>query len=203
MLIITGTQRSGTSLTAKFFSLCGFDIGSDFWHPDVNGGLENYQICWFFRNYLGDSSFPFSDLPFPNPPPKSNITDISCKAAKFSYMLMIPCTIYIWYKYRSNTDSFLILKRNPQHIIRSKQRTKRFSTDSWLLNQSPRQVKENFSLSLNIIQSLGFNHVVLQFPKFLHDFNYFSDCAEKLGVSIRGHESIWNKLIDYNKVHFS
>ena len=65
MLVITGTQRSGTSLIARALEESGYDLGSTLWDEEVQGGLDNDLICGFYQQYLGDPTFPFDDYDWP------------------------------------------------------------------------------------------------------------------------------------------
>jgi len=204
MLLITGTQRSGTSFVTNFFKQSGYDVGSDFWHEDINGGLEHLQICSFFRRYLGDPDFPFSDLPFGFDPnlDERNITHIPEKVGKFSFLMMLPILPYIWHKFRGTQDAFLILTRPLDHIVQSKKRVTRFGTDSILLDQAPAYLGYNFNLSLRIIVKLGITYRIMEFPKLLKDFKTFSQTILELGLDIRNKKDVWDSLVDFKKVHF-
>jgi len=206
MIVITGTQRSGTSLTAKFFKECGYDIGSTFWHDDINGGLENIEACMFFRNYIGDESFPFSDMPLTGYEKMNQanykLTNIRSEVIKFSYLFMIPSFLYMWHKFRKNKDKLLILKRNTESVCKSKKRVDRFQTDSLLLDQDPDHIEFNFNQSLKIADLLNFDYEIIYFPEFLYSFELFSKTILKLGLDIRDKEEVWNNLIDFKKVHF-
>ena len=204
MLLITGTQRSGTSFVTNFFKQSGYDVGSDFWHEDINGGLEHLQICSFFRRYLGDSTFPFSDMPFVF---DTNLDDrgifrISEKVGKFSFLMMLPTLVYIWHKFRGVQDTFLVLKRPHDHVVQSKKRVGRFGSDSILLEQDPTYLSYNFNLSLSIMNNLGFKYRILEFPKLLKDFEVFAKTILELGLDIRSKKHIWDSLVDFDKVHF-
>lgn len=65
MLVITGTQRSGTSLVAQMFQKEGYDLGTEWWDDKAEGGLDNPLICAFYRDHLGDKTFPFDDMKLP------------------------------------------------------------------------------------------------------------------------------------------
>ena len=62
MLVVTGTQRSGTSVIAKALIESGYDIGSTWYDEIAQGGYENELVCGFYRDNLGDPSFPFDDF---------------------------------------------------------------------------------------------------------------------------------------------
>ena len=203
MIVITGAQRSGTSFTTNFFKQCGFNVGSNFWHSDINGGLENLQVCHFFRSYIGDKTFPFSDIPLGDIKEKQRSLDLSQhEVIKFSYMLMLPAIPYIWNKHRGNSDRLLILTRSFESICESKKRVSRFGTDSILLDQNSSHLEYNFNLSLRIIKILGFRYEILKFPELLQDFKSFSNTILKLGIDIREREDVWDSLVDFKKVHF-
>jgi len=206
MIIVTGTQRSGTSLTIKFFKECGYDVGSTFWHKDINGGLENIEASIFFRNYIGDKSFPFSDMPLTGYEKMNQanykLTNIRSEVIKFSYLFMIPSFLYVWHKFRKNKDKLLILKRNTESVCLSKKRVDRFQTDSLLLDQNSEQIESNFNQSLKIAKMLNFDYKIIRFPDFLNSFDFFSQTVLELGIDITNKFDVWNNLIDFKKVHF-
>lgn len=205
MLVITGTQRSGTSFTANFFKQCGFDIGSDFWHEDINGGYENIELCLFFRDYLGDPTFPFSDLPVDNPCFRV-LSQIDYPVAKFSYLTMLPMLIPIWHKFRGNRDTFLLLERNSYHVVESKGRIQRFGSDSLLLGLSADTIEDNFNLSISLLNKYKMKYKILQFPDFLINFSQFLEAVAALdfeiGTDIVSKKKLFYSLVDPSKIHF-
>ena len=62
MIVITGTQRSGTSLIAKALAESGYDLGGAPWDEGARGGFEHKVACTFYRKYLGDERFPYDDF---------------------------------------------------------------------------------------------------------------------------------------------
>lgn len=205
MLVITGTQRSGTSFTANFFKQCGFNIGSDFWHEDINGGLENIELCLFFREYLGDPSFPFSDLPIDHKTFRT-LSQIDYPVAKFSYLTMVPMLIPIWHKFRGNQDTFLVLERDPHHVVQSKGRIHRFDSDSLLLGMDADTIRVNFNLSIDLLNEYKMTHRIIEFPEFLSNFEILQEaiyCLDPtVGHGIGLNRDLFESLVDPKKIHF-
>ncbi len=213
MFIITGTQRSGTSLLAKALQMSGYNIGSTLWDEEIQGGLESDLICGFYRDYLGDPTFPFDDF---NVPKVSSFTfeqlgaglpGQAWKVAKFSYLLMNPIFVMIWNKFRSvekHNDTFLVLQRNLEDVISSKNRYKeRFAHDSVLLMQSAKQLEDNYDESLNLIQAMGYNYIVIPFPEYLKwDCSTLNKQLQCLDHHVQVTQAVWKKVVDPSLVHF-
>ncbi|GAH38106.1 unnamed protein product, partial [marine sediment metagenome] len=164
MLCITGTQRSGTTAAASLFKAEGYDLGSDLW--DEVGGLENETICAFYRDYLGDPVFPFSN--FPNLPEghANHFALLDLPVVKFSMLCMNPAFVTIWSKFRppEKGDRFLIMKRGIRAVTESKDAHREiFSQDSWLLNQDSGTMRANRAMSIRYLQDLGYPISVMHF----------------------------------------
>lgn len=199
MLVITGTQRSGTTLMANLLREGGYDLGSDLW--DEAGGLENELISGFYRDYLGDPRFPFDDYPWPACPPR-RFKLLNYKVVKFSYLLMNPAFVYIWHKFRPEGDVFLVMNRNKTDVVKSKLRLpERFEHDSDLLTQGPRGLAENFRMSLGIL--CGFYDIAtLQFPACISSLGATNNVLRLLDPSVQIEPEVWVRLVDPSKVHF-
>ncbi len=218
MLIITGTQRSGTSAAALMFQAEGYDLGSNLWDDIAQGGLENEVVCAFYRYYLGDSAFPFDDFPgldkvepldlsgpiSPYLLPEDEFSILDRPVIKFSYLCMNPAFVTIWSKFRppSMGDRFLIMKRNFDTVIASKRaHTDRFMHDSRLLTQEPETLKGNFMNSVVTLIDLGYPTVVMSFHDLMYTYS-INDYLIKLGCNLRIKEETWKGVIDISKVHF-
>jgi len=205
MLVICGTQRSGTSMIAKCFIELGYDLGSGLWDEEAQGGYENETICAFYRNYLGDPRFPFDDFELPeflNPTRNFEVLDLP--VVKFSYLLMNPAFVTIWHKFRPHSeDVFLVMNRNKEDVVRSKQRlVQRFMHDSWLLAQSPEELEENFRISLDYLSG-WYKTEVLDFPECLDHLEVVNRRLDALGLfELLISQDVWNSVVDKNKVHF-
>ena len=182
MLVITGTQRSGTSAVAKMFIEAGY-MEETFWDEEALGGYESREVAGFYREYLGDMTFPFEDFPFlPNFVFKyepDTLSDIKDSVIKFSYLLMNPAFVYIWHKFRPAKiyhDKFLIMDRVPEAVVESKARVpQRFQHDSILLKQTSEGLRNNFFLSARTLKLLGYQSKVFRFedlfiPKGYEEF---------------------------------
>lgn len=213
MLVITGTQRAGTTLVASLFAHEGYFLGTT--NQDEVGGFENQTICSFYRDYLGDIDFPYSDFPHDRSPvtgtaqPFTHIAGsfayLDLPVVKFSYLCMNPAFVSIWHKFRPEEDyhdNFLILHRNPFHVIRSKKiKRDRFDKDSLLIQQSVASLENNFEMSIKMIQNFGYKSVIVPFEKLISNFvinNYLS----LLDSDIRIPRTTWNTMFDSDKIHF-
>lgn len=206
MLIITGTQRTGTSLVASLFKESGYDIGSDFWDEEVNGGLENLDICAFYRYVLGDENFPFDDLRLEkkgSPTYRFRQLHLSHRVVKFSYLMMNPAFVAIWNRYRAPKleDRFLVLYRPAGSVCRSKMRHwERFSHDSMLLDQSEGALTWNVSVSQLMLVSLGHTAVYLSYKDLTDPVNGLTKlnyCLKSLGSTTIDQE-VWDEVFDEN-----
>jgi hypothetical protein len=159
MFVITGTQRSGTSMVAKMFIEQGY-MQESWWDDEAKGGYEDAQLAGFYRWYLGDDEFPFDDFPEIRTTGTLEFAGMTKRVAKFSYLLMNPAFVYIWAKYRPANvynDKFLVMERRPEDVVRSKLRLgQRFSHDSLLLQQDWQTLADNFFMSKAILEDKGY-----------------------------------------------
>lgn len=207
MLVVTGTQRSGTSLIAECFIKMGYDLGSDLWDEEALGGYENETICAFYRKYLGDARFPFDDFKLPEPKSRyvlnEEFSGLGLPVVKYSYLLMNPAFVTIWHKFRADQeDVFLVMNRNKEDVIRSKRRMSiRFQHDSWLLQQTPDALTDNFVIGLGYLESF-YKTAVLNFPEYLESLPKVNAALYRLNPKMQIPERIWNLVVDKSKVHF-
>ena len=212
MLVITGTQRSGTTMIAEMISREGYFMGQS--NRDEVGGFENQTICSFYRDYLGDLTFPYDDFPHQRAArtgvdqPYTHIAGqfafLDLPVVKFSYLCMNPALVSIWQKFRPEShyhDTFLVLKRNPAHVIRSKKlHRERFDHDSFLLKQSWQSMETNFEMSVEALDAYGYKFQIAPFATVINDFtiNLFLEQITDIRIT-RG---TWNKVFDPDKIHF-
>lgn len=201
MLVITGTQRSGTSLIARCLVESGYELGSSLWDEEVQGGYENEVVCGFYRGYLGDETFPFDDFELPLVLP-GQFSAAGYVVAKFSYLLMNPAFVFIWHKFRPEGDTFLVMDRNKEDVVKSKTRIlSRFIHDSILLIQDPMQLEDNYWHSLEILKTY-YEVRTLQFPQFLYRPQVVNRQLAELDPRVQITEEVWNRVYDPSKVHF-
>jgi len=179
MLVVTGAQRSGTTFLAGYLRLLGYDMGSDFFHEDIDGGFEHPDICWYYRDKLQDAKFPFSDFDEAIGKNRKRVEfdKIKNDCVKFSFLLMNPRFIEIWKEGRGfGNDKFIIMVRDPAKVVRSKQRSpmvsKRFSTDSDLLKLTAEELGFNMWKSLSLLLGYGADITLIPFPGILEDPSY-------------------------------
>jgi|SRR5690625_5046517 len=169
LLVITGTQRSGTSFMAKFFRNCGFDLGTEFWDTRVNGGFESPDICAHYSDELQDPDFPFTGywdmVENRERIPLKRIHE-KLKVVKFSYLLSNPIFIEEWLTVRKGFgDTFLIMQRPLSDVIKSRRSRPEFdSEDSKYLPRDIEQMTENWHKSLSIIRQHGSEFFFIRFP---------------------------------------
>lgn len=209
MIVITGTQRSGTSIIAKFFHEIGYDFGSNLnFDTEITGGkFDNMSIDNFFSEWIGDPEFSFKDKHKIN---KSNYQKEStifpnCEICKLAYLLQNPVFIFAWHKFRGNHDKFIVLNRDKHNVEMSKRKNwHRFSNDSILLNQEESELKINFYKSLQVMQKLNMQFVCLEMPFVFNKgkYYYFQKQMKKLNIHLNNkeHENMWYSLIDLKKV---
>jgi len=204
MLVVTGTQRSGTSMIAKCFIEMGYDLGTSLWDEEVQGGYESEHICSFYRSYLGDPRFPFADFELSEYlNPDYIFSQLDLPVVKFSYLLMNPAFGTIWSKFRPDSgDVFLVMNRNKEDVVSSKRRLmQRFAYDSRLLCQSPTTLEENFVMSLDYLM-VFYRAEVLNFPWCLDHLEAVNTKLSRLGWEVPIPSAVWNSVVDKNKVHF-
>lgn len=202
MLVITGTQRSGTTAAASLFKEEGYDLGSDLW--DEVGGLENETICAFYREYLGDPIFPFSNFPGLPKGHADHFALLDLPVVKFSMLCMNPAFVTIWSKFRppSKGDRFLVMGRSKMSVISSKKASwDIFKQDSRLLQQTAGALRWNFRVSIGLLIGYGYPVSVMHFKDLMNHF-CINDYLGQMGCGLRIKEETWEKVIDPAKVHF-
>lgn len=207
MIVITGTQRSGTSFMASFFQKCGFDLGTTFWDDRIDGGLENPDVCNFYRDFTGTNTFPFTKFwefierdyfySFHNLHKRQQIV-------KFSYLLMHPAFVDAWYQARGNQDKFVVMTRDLKKVIASKEmRSDIFGSEDWIgLNQSHDELGYKRTTSLHLMQDkYKMEYLEIPFPCgdewIVKDLQQFTKLQFPKNVV-----NIWNKLYNPTKIHF-
>ena len=203
MLVITGTQRSGTSLIAKALEESGYDLGSTLWDEEVQGGFDNDLICGFYQQYLGDPTFPFDDYEWPATEPKQ-FAAMNYEVVKFCYLLMNPAFVAIWHKFRPEGDTFLVMNRNKKHVVKSKLRMwKRFKHDSLLLRQSTSELLYgNFYTSVLLLGDLGYKYQWLDFPECVSNLGKINEALAMLDPNVQIDPKAWERIYDPSKIHF-
>jgi len=213
MLVITGTQRSGTSVVAKLIAESGVELHNAApWDEGAMGGYEHEGICAFYRNYLGDPRFPFDDMELPDAPGglfsngwRGVFADMNPRVAKFSYLLMNPAFVTIWNKFRPDPrrDKFLVMLRSTQSVVQSKlRRHERFQHDSVLLKQGADVLEENRGISYNLLVRLYHSTWMLPFPACLNDREMLNGALRYLQAGIEVSEDVWDRVVDKSKVNF-
>ena len=202
MLVVTGTQRSGTSLIARALKESGYDLGATWYDEEVRGGLDNDWICGFYQQYLGDPTFPFDDRNWPVVEP-GQFAAMDYKVVKFCYLLMSPAFVSIWHKFRPKGDTFLVMNRNKEHVMQSKLRLReRFKHDSLLLGQSDVELFGNFDMSVYLLRMLGYQYETLYFPECIYDMIGINKKLARLDPSVQIKSEVWARIFDPSKIHF-
>jgi len=213
LAVITGAQRSGTSFLASFFVKCGFDLGTKFWHDEVDGGYENPDVCAYYREALEIPDFPFSNYwdmiePRERFEPLESLGSEKDRIIKFSYLLMHPSILRIWLEERGDReDKFIILWRDTKDIVASKElRHPHFETDCDLLKQSPGQIELSRLFCYGMLSASFKRHTVLLSPRFIIEPENSVDMLQNLLApefmlpddAIK----IWYDMVDPSKIHF-
>ncbi|MFA5526501.1 MAG: hypothetical protein WC992_06735 [Acholeplasmataceae bacterium] len=207
MLVITGGQRSGTSVLAQMFSVAGYEIGTDWWDDQVDGGLEHPEIAAFFQEVLGEPNFPFEGFEA-----EDSLLAVSrfatlekrCQVVKFSYLTMIPALIAIWHKHRPTWlgDKFLILNRDAECMYQSKMRhSEVFFKDCTLLKQRADQIYRNRLTSVSLIAEYGYPYNMYPFDQ-LWDSRMLNFAIQNLEPDLSLPEEVVSSVYDRSKVHF-
>jgi hypothetical protein len=205
MLLITGMQRCGTSLTADFVRACGYPMTGP---NDAVGKYEDPEITMAYRYILKDEMFPWDGYPFYIPKHLSQpLHDIERPAAKFAYLMMDPVFMQIWIEHRGHKhDRMLILARETEKIVRSKantpERARLFALDSHRLRLTAEQLKQNWFDSFMLLLNSGIPYRVLKFPIFLDDYDAVRGALQEFGglEKIPNDAALWRTMIDRKKV---
>lgn len=198
MILITGTQRAGTTVLLEFLSRCGYKTGNEMdWDKGVFGGRENLNIANFIGDYIGDESFPFTEFPEAEP----RLKNLNIELAKSSYLLMNPVFLNIYYKFRGNRDKLIVMNRDKDAVIESKRNYwKQFKKDSLLLKQGGSYLQHNFLKSLELLDKYEFEYTIVNFPYFTESFDYLQQKLAKLDIDISDNEELFYELIDRDKI---
>jgi len=205
MLVICGTQRTGSSMLSKFLKEQGYDFGTEFWHSEINGGLESPDICKSYQQHLNDTTFPFIDFNASIGDRQfTPLSDLEFEVQKFSFLLMRPEFVTHWYTQRGNRDKLLILSRNMEEVVESKRKTserqQRFSGDHKLLQQTPNELKQNFYDSLQRVLEYGIDYILLRFPDFLKDYDKLYEVLTWGNLNVPHNSKAWESHVDYTKI---
>lgn len=175
MLVITGTQRSGTTMMAKAVYESGYSIGSA-WTDEV-GGYEHLPTCDLYSKILDDQNFPWEGIErtgFPVATLVDRFQEVHLyhDAVKFSFLFMHKDLLKIWQRYRPPTfgDVFLIMHRNASDVIASKRRPEVadvFAKDSNLLKQTAGELARNRLVTVATAIHLGYPTILMPFPEIL------------------------------------
>ena len=202
MLVITGTQRSGTTVVASLFAAQRHKIATQ--GTEEVGGYEHPEICASYRYFLNDETFPYDDFPMPEVL-GFNFIKLDDKIAKFSYLLMNPVFVHIWARIRPPDfgDKFLIMVRNATAVCASKEAHKeRFEHDSILLKQPADVLSWNCGTSIRVLRSYGYPVAFVSFYNLMVGTKALNDALEALEEPYRISEATWEKVIDTSRVHF-
>lgn len=201
-LVITGTQRSGTSAIAKCLIESGYDLGTTWFDEEARGGYEHPLICGFYQKYLGDPTFPFTGFEVPKIP-KQQFHELDLQVVKFSYLLMNPAFVTIWHKFCPEGDTFLVMDRSKLNVIASKRRAwKRFRNDSVLLTQNMLELSGNFESSCGLLVFLGYRYAIIRFPICLDNLDHLNKQLAFLDPEVQITKEAWNNVIDRSLIHF-
>lgn len=212
MLVITGTQRAGTSVLMKMLLEEGVYVPdvNNWWDDEVDGGMENKVICKFFSQYFCDLTFPYGSMEVPDTLAGlawydllDRFEDMDLEATKFSYLLMNPVFVNVWNKFRGHSkDQFLICYRPPRGVCKSKQRhPDQFDSDSVLLQQTPEALQWNFQASVRQLEWYGYDYYFLGYPAFLHSRQWVNIGLGYLGFDRSISERTWKETVDLDRIH--
>jgi len=202
MIVITGRQRSFTTLIAEALALSGYDVGSTY--RDEVGGYDNDLVCAFYRTYLGDDSFPFSTYSSPllGKITSAHFMQMEAQVIKFCYLLMNPHFVSIWHKWRADCDDkFLVLRRDPKSVWLSKTRKwGNFQHDSAALQQIPTVMRYTYWTSLKLLRK-WYPVEVLRVPEQLN-YQSVNAALARLDPDVQINSTIWWEVFDPTKIHF-
>jgi hypothetical protein len=207
MIVICGTQRSGTTVLAQFLQKNNYFMGPNtFYDNSVNGGLESPYIAWFIREIVQDRNFPFTDFDsFFQGERKKDISQIGnfFDFQKSSYLLMDPLFIE---KYLDVNPShrFIVLLREAHKVYASKQKYKeQFSKDAPILQQKPEIISYNLKRSIEVLTERRAKTLYLHFPQFLLNKNETAEKLKSFDVLLKKDWAIiWDELVDYEKISY-
>tara|TARA_Y100000310_G_C20675483_1_gene812793 strand:- start:1606 stop:2223 length:618 start_codon:yes stop_codon:yes gene_type:complete len=202
MIVIGGTQRSGTSLLTTFVKDYGFNVGTDFWHQDINGGLESPIICNYISKKMNLKEFPFKSF---NKIKHNTIYEPEIVIQKFSFLLMD--SRFIKHLSVLYPDlKLLITQRNEDKVIKSKkstpEREKRFKGDHPILKQSSKELKTSKRKAIKEIQKRRIQNEQVEFDDIINKPKKVVEKLNLLGLGIDLDKSlnIFNRIIDKTKI---
>jgi len=154
MLIVTGTQRSGTTFLSECFINGGFDLGSTLYDADISGGYESEFFLKWSSKYI--KNFPFKDANYDT---KSKLKSVN----KISFLMCLPSLLSIFIEENKINAKWLVLKRNFNDVYDSKRSKKRFLLDHILLNQNPQELEMNFQKSIELLNYYEQKFIIIPF----------------------------------------
>lgn len=192
-ILIGGMSRSGSTFLIIYLSKLGFDIGYpesiiDRYYKKNMGGLE------FYRDLisLGPISVYLQGKSFP---------EILKHPTTFRVKEPLDTVIDIALANDLPIRQIIILQRNIDSWKASQisKRAYQYTTNNNINEEAIQVIKGLKKLKK---QSSLYPHTIMEFPKFVQDFNYFYDKMSFLGIEryiMRGH---WKELVDPRRIRF-
>lgn len=195
-LIITGYARSGTSFLARFITKMGYPTGG-VWDDKIDGGMEDAQVGLINgnlqRTFTNNRVLPEDKKQLIC----SQIRVIDRVVIKHPRFITHPDIIKVWHE-ANPAIKLLVTTRNPEDCIKSVRRVK--NKNVWTVAELTKQHKE----FLEAVKELKIEHRIIHFPYFLHSYESVYQCFSDLGIKFDKNkgEKMWNKMVDFKKVHF-
>lgn len=189
MLIITGMGRSGTSFLTKFLYDCGVNVGAKRYISDINAGFEYDKSVKINSQILDDTDIGVED----------QIKSIDLEVFK-DPRFTFPSVMKKWIETRDDL-SFLMLLRDPKHAIESRHAHPNHFTEVETVESLTQRVLETYLL----LGQYNIPHETITFPHFLEQFEEVYDKLIYFGgleLDYNICKKKWDKLVDFNKVHF-
>lgn len=205
MVIITGNGRCGTSVIATFCSKIGFsNIGGDWIDPDSRGGAESTEPLTLL--YKLQSNEDVSEL----------VEIIQKFDVVKSPQFVNQGTLLLWSQIKKLFPDLkvLICSRNFSDVAKSFQKYKMHENGGTEIYSEKdvryltQRLEKYYNNTLQYLNELEIEYKIIEFPKFLFNFDVVAATLNELGLVIKDKTAarlIWNELVEtdsydsYNK----
>jgi len=220
MLLICGSQRSGTTILTRFLHELGHDVGSHISYDNtIQGGYESPHIIHFMSSQLQNqqsylfnknSTFPYQNYWDHIDMRQADLLTIpelldQVEVQKASFLLMQPLFLH-WYLTQENAiekTTFVIPYRAPTNVCASKKKHSQFSKDHPALNLTAQTLAINMALSVQMLIMNYCNYIILPYPLFLLEAEIaYHALSPVIMTNTTKSEffEVWNTIIDKTKI---
>jgi len=201
-IIITGFARSGTSFLALFFKNVGFKVKGSF-NKNIDGGMEGIQSCHTFHLVKVKVKEVVSKETILDKIKSCQEEERVVKNPRFLDQHELGLETFKYWNLVYPNIRVILMKRDFENSIKSFNRIKNNKFTDIKSEVSKR--KKTWDIFYNYLIEKSIKFTVLDFPDILKNYDSFYSQVKNVGIEfdeVKGRE-IWNKQVDFTKVHFS